>query len=264
MTHPLYKVLLHHGIHEEKAKEIIMDYSYTLMCSIGPAVPEASAMEIDLPPKPSKKEYSRQYEVTTFASSDILKEAPDIKRGDVIYLKQESNRRRIWDGKDAIDFVVLYPYYTCVPSEFTLNEFPNLDFFDDTIRKNTVRWIKFGIGDIKELKEDTFSVEVIGMDKNIYRYEIKNPHGLKKLSKRELYAYLLFQKGTLPVETAEYSPDGMDILKVFHCNLDTLKHQFGDSRSHPIFMDMNIKMVINFFLYLWTKIWDITTSELVL
>ena len=45
---------------------------------------------------------------------------------------------------------------------------------------------------------------------------------------------------------------------------DDLKHQFGDSRSHPIFMVMEIKMVINFFSNLWTNFGDITTSELVL
>ena len=225
MTHPLYKVLLHHGIHEEKAKDIIMDYSYTLMCSIGPGVPQESAMEIDLPPRPIKKKYSRQYEVKSFWSEDILKQAPDIKRGDIIYLKGQSCKRQIWDGENALALDKMHPDRICAPSVFTLNEFPNLDFFDNTIPRNTIYWITFGIDDIKELKEDTFSVEIVATDKNSYLYEIKNPHGLKKLPKRELYGYLIFIGGALPIETAEYSPDGTEILQVLDVCIRSVKEK---------------------------------------
>lgn len=143
MSRNLSDILRDHGISQEDIISIINDYTDSL-------IKESSV-------KQKKKKVvigpSKLYAVTDVKSSTIRQEIPEIRRGDVVWSHndaEESYRdmgKYVWDGHKAIKFYEEIYDTGTLPPQFTLNEFPNPQYFGKSVESEP-RWIKFNVDDI--------------------------------------------------------------------------------------------------------------------
>jgi len=141
---------------------------------------------------PSAK--SIRYNVSNLRAESILAEYPNIKRGDVVNFANSSwwdqtNGTYMWDGRKVENLYYEKLYFEkdrhgSLPDSYTLNEFPDPAFFDDTFGHDSIRWISFD--EIKTIKDGYFVVEIEAKGKR-YNYEIKISSHLLGLTKKQLF-----------------------------------------------------------------------------
>src|SRR5438552_14834358 len=81
-----------------------------------------------------------------------IKYFPKIKRGDIVHFGEGHYRNEgklIFDGFKLILLNAELDEYDHLPFEFTLNQFPDFDYFRETIDHNNIRWLQ--ITDRKEI-----------------------------------------------------------------------------------------------------------------
>ena len=139
--------------------------------------------------------------------NNILKKNTDIKRGDILHYGNSSYRNEgklIWTGTELIKLDEELDEYDHLPYSFTLNDFPDYDYFDNVISHNNIRWIQIDnynmITEICEIMYNNgkfgkyFVVTIINNDEE-YHYKILIPHQYLDVdSSQELYDKLIEDK----------------------------------------------------------------------
>lgn len=210
----LADILRNYDIDEEKVASILTDYANSLTISLKKTKTEktkslAPSKKVKSYPNsstPSKKvkshSKSRAYLVTSLSPKIIKKEIPDIRRGDVVYDDKDLNRnigKYMWDGESIIELNYEHWDYGTLPSEFTLNEFPDPRYFDDSVESTAVRWIRFDVDDIvKIVPGKYFIVTIVAENGKEYSYKILYED--KKKTKKGIYNSLNFENGVLAIE----------------------------------------------------------------
>lgn len=192
MSHTLSQILRSNQIPEETVKAILDEYAHCL----------------NIPTHKVDDFFSRsqQYEVSSSDTNTILEEVPYIRRGDVVHKKGGSSYRnddkKIWNGKEAIDLYDRIDDYGGLPPEFTLNEFPNTHYFDETIAHNSQRWIRFTLDDIISFCDDyCFGVHIRDPDGLGCTYTLRIPEDMEGFKTiKEIYEKLNFEDGPLAIE----------------------------------------------------------------
>ena len=132
------------------------------------------------PPKPVARTLlgrSVIYDVIDKRPMAVLKAHPNIRRGDVVHVGDDDYRnmgKYLWDGKKAIELDYTIDDYGALPSSFTLNEFPDPRYFNESIDHNTIRWIQFTEKDIIDYQpgaKGNFKVEITADDGKLRRNE---------------------------------------------------------------------------------------------
>src|SRR5680860_1137283 len=147
----LVKILVDHGLDTETISSIINAYSKSL-------IEDVSTIEKPLPVsnKPTNEEKSKAtlYEVSGFSLKTIKKEAPNIQRGDILHHGDDWRNRgmHLWSGTGLVDLYDDEDEGGLSP-EFTLNEFPVVDYFDAL--HGYYHWIRLQPDDIKKFNKKT-------------------------------------------------------------------------------------------------------------
>lgn len=173
----------------------------------------------------------------------LILDFANIIPGDIIHHGSEyrNDGKLIWNGTSVEKLSYDLDEYGHLPHNYTLNEFHDYDYFQDTISHNNIRWIKInssinivGIYEVRynnyenrinHIESRTtvgrygiltmgkyFVVEIIDKDGEKYNYKILIPHNyLNVNTPRELYKKLISDKdldmknnnNSLPLEIDE-------------------------------------------------------------
>lgn len=93
-----------------------------------------------------------------------------------------------------------------LPPEFTLNEFTNTHYFDETIAHNFQRWVYFTLKDIVTFHPGvSFSIKIKDEKGLKHFYTLMIPEDMKdSKTKEEIYEKLNFEDGPLAIEYDDY------------------------------------------------------------
>lgn len=124
----------------------------------------------------------------------------NIRRGDVVHFGDDRYRnegKMIYDGEKLIELDEDLDEYGHLPLEFTLNEFPDYEYFSSTIDHNNIRWLR--IDDVKNIAwvspknegdRDVGLFEVL--TEGGHTYDIELPKGCENLkTPKELFDELM-------------------------------------------------------------------------
>lgn len=166
-------------------------------------------------PRDSNPRYSRIHDIIS-SDAGNFDNIPGIKHGDVLHSITADNANYRNSGKfmyyqksnNSWDYKVVKLYYEIddygsLPPQFTLNDFPDANYFNQSIVHNRIRWIKFDVDDIVEFKPNKgrLVVEIIGADDKTHKYKLFYDNDeIKTKSKEKFYQKLSFVKGALPIE----------------------------------------------------------------
>ncbi len=147
---------------------------------------------------------SRLYTVSALNPKSILIDVPNIRRGDVVWTYDDAffdkpQNKQVWTGQKsiALNFTINHGIGS-LPTQFTLNEFPDSRYFDDNL-KDCNRWLKFTANDIIEIvPEEYFVVKITAFDGVEYQYKILSTE--KSKPRRKLYKELKLINGLLAIE----------------------------------------------------------------
>lgn len=89
------------------------------------------------------KEILKPSEVNSILKKKHKKIFQKLKKGDFVQFSEYRNENKfIFDGKKLISLDYKTDDYGVIPSEFTVDEFPNLDYFEESMEYNNGIWVR--------------------------------------------------------------------------------------------------------------------------